>query len=105
MRLSFGTGGPKKVAAASEIILGCRTQEMDVEPVRETQESARVHESSFLSDILQRATFVVGQVDKELNRGNSTTLRIYQEASIGSLASSLLARRARPICGHVCDKG
>lgn len=105
MRLLIDTGGLKNETAESELILGCRTQETDIGPVRETQESARVHESSFLNDIVQRATFVIGQLDKELNRGDSTTLRIYQEASIGSLASSLLARRARPICGYVCNKG
>ena len=105
MRLPLDTGGPKIEAAASELILGCRAQETDIEPERETQDNHRVHAPSSLNDILQRATFVVGQLDKELNLGDSTTLRIYQEASIGSLASSLLARRTRPISGYVRNEG
>lgn len=104
MRLPLDTGGPKIEPTASELILGCRAQETDSRNER-LQESHRVHASSFLNDILQLATFVVGQLDKELNRGDPTTLRIYQEAPIGSLASSLLARRTRPISGYVRNKG
>ena len=74
-------------------------------PFRMVQETAPVDESSFSNDIVHRATFVIVYLDKELNRGDSTTLRIHKEASVGSLASSLLAGRARSICGYVCNKG
>ena len=74
-------------------------------PVRMAQETASVDESSFLNDIVHRATFVIGYLDKEPTHCDSTTLRIYKEASVGSLAISLLAGRERSICGYVCNKG